>query len=243
MKQEITGIVISEVSYSETSKIINVLTENGIYGIMAKGAKRLNSPLKVGTSKLNLSKFNINYKNDGLSLLTSVDVINDFRNIIKDINKVSYAIYLVELATQVMKHNKDKDIYNILIDSLTKINEGYDYKIISNILETKYLQFLGVMPVIDCCAICGSKNNIVTLSSSRGGYICKNCLKNDVIVSEKTIKLIRMFYYLDIAKITKLEVSNQTKIEISDFLDDYYDRYTGLYLKSKILLKNLNKVD
>lgn len=243
MKKEIIGIVISEVSYSETSKIINVLTEDGIYGIMAKGAKRLNSPLKVGTSKLNLSKFNINYKNDGLSLLTSVDVINDFRNIIKDINKVSYAIYLVELATQVMKHNKDKEIYTILIDSLIKINEKYDYKIISNILETKYLKYLGVMPVIDCCAICGSKNNIVTLSSIRGGYICKNCLKNDVIVSEKTIKLIRMFYYLDISKITKLEISNQTKIEISNFLDDYYDRYTGLYLKSKNLLKNLNKVD
>ena len=26
------------------------------------------------------------------------------------------------------------------------------------------------------------------------------------------------------------------------FLDDYYDRYTGLYLKSKKLLKNINKV-
>ena len=51
-----------------------------------------------------------------------------------------------------------------------------------------------------------------------------------------------MFYYVDIAKITKLEISNEVKKEIDTFIDDYYDRYTGLYLKSKQLLTNLAKL-
>ena len=34
----------------------------------------------------------------------------------------------------------------------------------------------------------------------------------------------------------------QAKKEINDFLDMYYDRYTGLYLRSKTFLKNLEKV-
>ena len=123
-----------------------------------------------------------------------------------------------------------------------KLEEGFDASTITSILELKYLDYLGVMPVIDMCSVCGSKTGIATLSSSRGGYVCKNCLRNENIVSEKTIKLIRMFYYVDISKISSLEISNQSKKEISDFLDDYYDRYTGLYLKSKSLLKNLNKV-
>lgn len=243
MKKEIIGIVVSEVSYSESSKIINVLTEDGTIGIMAKGAKKLNSKSRIGTSKLNLSKFNISIRNDSLAILTSVDLINDFRNIYKDISKLSYAIYMLDLATQVMKQNKNKEIYDLLIASLEKINESFDYKIISNILELKYLNYLGVMPIIDSCAICSSKSKIITLSSVRGGYVCKDCLKNEVIVSDKTIKLIRMFYYVDINKIEKLNISNEVQIEISNFLDDYYDRYTGLYLKSKALLKNLNKVD
>ena len=51
-----------------------------------------------------------------------------------------------------------------------------------------------------------------------------------------------MFYYVDINKISKLEISNKIKMEINDFLDEYYDKYTGLYLKTKSFLKNLNKL-
>ena len=115
--------------------------------------------------------------------------------------------------------------------------------VISNILELKYLDFLGVMPIIDECSICGNKKAIVTLSVDKGGYVCKNCHTNEKIVSEKTIKLIRMFYYVDIAKISKLEISNSVKKEINEFLDNYYDKYTGLYLKSKSFVHNLNKIN
>ena len=83
-----------------------------------------------------------------------------------------------------------------------KINEGYDPMVITNILELKYLSYLGVMPVIDKCSICGTNKSIATLSSDKGGYVCNNCLTNEKIVNEKTIKLIRMLYYVDISKIS-----------------------------------------
>lgn len=242
MKEKIEGIVISETPYSETSKIINILTKDGIVGCMAKGAKNIKSNLRIGTNKITKAEFIILNKKDKLSTLTSVDVLSDYRNIKKDITKISYATYIIELATQVMKHNQSEEIYNLLISALDKINDDFDALTITNILELKYLEYLGVMPIIDSCASCGAKTNIVTLSSSRGGYVCKNCHKNERVVSEKTIKLIRMFYYVDINKISKLDISSKSKMEISDFLDEYYDRYTGLFLKSKILLKNINKV-
>lgn len=242
MKEKIEGIVISETPYSETSKIINILTKDGIVGCMAKGAKNIKSNLRIGTNKITKAEFIILNKKDKLSTLTSVDVLSDYRNIKKDITKISYATYIIELATQVMRHNQNEDVYYLLLSSLDKINDDFDALTITNILELKYLEYLGVMPIIDSCASCGAKTNIVTLSSSRGGYVCKNCHKNERVVSEKTIKLIRMFYYVDINKISKLDISSKSKMEISDFLDEYYDRYTGLFLKSKILLKNINKV-
>ena len=51
---------------------------------------------------------------------------------------------------------------------------------------------------------CKNKTDIVTVSSYKGGYLCKNCAKGEVICNIKTIKLLRMFYYVDIDKITKL---------------------------------------
>jgi DNA repair protein RecO (recombination protein O) len=99
------------------------------------------------------------------------------------------------------------------------------------------------MPNLNACNICGSKDAITTLSADMGGYVCKNCITNEPLVSEKTLKLIRMYYYVDISKITKLEVSEQATKEINTFLDMYYDKYTGLYLKTKSFLKSLNKIN
>lgn len=244
MDKKIIGIVVNERSYSETSKIINVLTkEYGVISLIAKGAKGLKSPLRNVTTKLTYGTFNIKYKEKGLSTLISVDIINPLKEIKKDITKISYASFIVDLSEQVMKHSNNSEVLKLLIDALIKINENFDPIVISNILELKYLDFLGVMPIIDECSICRGKKSIVTLSVDKGGYVCKNCHTNEKLVSEKTIKLIRMFYYVDIEKISKLEISSEAKKEINNFLDNYYDKYTGLYLKSKTFLHNLNKIN
>ena len=243
MVRKIEGIIVSEIDYKESSKIINILTrEDGLVGIIARGTKKIKNKLSGVTSKLTYGYFHVNYKENGLSTLIEVDVIDMFKNIRKDISLMSYAIYLLELADRVYKHEEDNNIYDILIASLKKIDEGYDYKIISDIFELKMLDFLGIRPVIDECVNCGNKNNIVTISSYRGGYLCKNCAKGEVIVNIKTIKLLRMFYYVDISKITKLDVADNIKEELSKFIYDYYDRYSGIYLKSREFLQNLEKI-
>ena len=47
---------------------------------------------------------------------------------------------------------------------------------------------------------------------------------------------------VDIEKISKLEIDDKIVSTINQFIDDYYDRYTGLYLKSKDFIKTLSKV-
>ncbi len=240
---EVEGIILTSQDYGDTSKIINVITkEYGIIGIIAKGCKNIKSSLRSVTDRLTYGNFNIFYKKDKLSILSSVDVIDNFKNIKKDISKISYATYLLELTGQVIKHSSKLDVYDLLINGLIKINEGYDPLVIMNIIELKYLDYLGVMPIIDSCSKCGSIYAIKTLSSDAGGYICSKCYKDEKMVSDKTIKLIRMYYYVDISKITKLEVSKEAKQEINNFLNEYYERYTGLYLKSKNFINNLNKL-
>ena len=96
------------------------------------------------------------------------------------------------------------------------------------------------MPTLDGCAICGSKN-VVTLSSDKGGYLCSKCRIDEPVVNEKVIKLVRMYTLVDIKKIEKLDIKKEYVYEINNFIDNYYDRYTGLYLKSKTFLKNITK--
>lgn len=240
--EKVTGIVLSDTNYSESSKILNVLTkEHGKIGIISKGCRNLKSSLRSVSSKLTYGYFNIYYKKEGLSVLISVDIINDFSNIKQDLFKIGYATFLSDLTNQVLKETSSNEIFDLFINGLIKINDDFDPMIITNIIELKYLNYLGVMPILDCCSVCGSNKKIVTVSSFSGGYLCVNCYKNEYIVDEKTIKLLRMFSYVDISKIKELNILPKNKNEINKFLENYYDRYTGIYLKSKDFLTQLRE--
>lgn len=236
---KVKGIIISEKPYKESSKLLNLITEDyGVISVIAKGSKRLKSNLRSITSKLTYAEFQINYKEGKLSTLICADIINPLFNIKSDLLKISYASYLLDLTSQVLKENNNKNIYNILVSSLIKIEEGYDPEVITNILELKYLSYLGISPNFDTCSICG-KSKIITLSVEKGGFICSDHHTNERIVSNKTLQIIRMLYYADIDKITKLEVSSPVKKEIDKFINEYYDSYTGLYMKTKEFLNDI----
>ena len=240
--EKVIGIVLSDTNYSESSKILNVLTkEHGKIGIISKGCRNLKSSLRSVSSKLTYGYFNIYYKQEGLSVLISVDIINDFSNIKQDLFKIGYATFLSDLTNQVLKETSSNEIFDLFINGLIKINDDFDPTIITNIIELKYLNYLGVMPILDCCSVCGSNKKIVTVSSFSGGYLCVNCYKNEYIVDEKTVKLLRMFSYVDISKIKELNILPKNKNEINKFLENYYDRYTGIYLKSKDFLTQLRE--
>jgi len=239
---DVEGIIINAKNYGDTSKIIDILTkEYGVIGVIAKGCKSIKSNLRSVTDKLTYATFTIYFKKDKISILSEASVINNFSNIKKDIEKISYASFLIDLTNQVYKQCEDNNLYDLLISSLIKINDNFNPLIITNILELKYLEYLGVMPNLNGCSICGSKS-VVTLSSDKGGYLCSKCHTNEPIVSDKAIKLVRMYTLVDINKIEKLDIKKDIVYEANNFIDDYYDRYTGLYLKSKTFLKNITSV-
>ena len=77
---EVEGIILTSQDYGETSKIINVITkEYGIIGMIAKGCKSIKSNLRSATDKLTYGKFYIYYKKDKLSILSNVDIIDNFK--------------------------------------------------------------------------------------------------------------------------------------------------------------------
>ena len=240
MQEKVEGIILSVTPYKESSKIINLYTKKyGLIGLIAKGASGIKSKLRAYTNNYTYGYFYIYYKENKLSLVTQIDLIDSFSNIKEDITLISYMSYLCDLTKQVIKDNNNSLIYDNLINSIKKINDGLDPLIITNIFEIKILDYLGVGLNLDSCVTCGSKNNIITLSSSKGGFICDKCYKDEYIVNPKTIKMIRMYYYVDINSISKIDVSLEVKNEINNFITGYIDSYTGIYLKSKEFLNSL----
>src|SRR5574344_1385597 len=240
MITKVTGIIVNTTEYGETSLIMQVFTkEYGIIGIMGKGVRSLKSHLRALTMKLTYGTFYIYYKENKLSILKDVDIINPLLNIHQDITLISYYNYICELATQVYKQSEENEIYELMMQTILKINDKLDPQILTNILEIKLLDYLGVGISLDACVGCGNQTNIVTIDGDRGGLICKHCYRGERMVKPKTIQILRMLYYVDIKSISKLDFKDENKKEIDLFLNTYYSRYTGLYLQSKEFLNKL----
>lgn len=242
--ESVEGIVLSEVNYSESSKILNVLTrEFGLIGIMSKGCRNVKSKLRGVSRKLIYGTFNIYYKESGVSTLISVDLINSFSKTMMDLTKISYSSFILDLVLQVVRQNNDSKIFELLRDSLIKIEDGINSLVITNILELKLLEYLGVKPNLDSCSLCGSTKNIVSLSGTDHGFVCGSCYTNQRITNIDTIKMIRLYDLVDISTINKLDIDKNIMNEINTFIDEYYEKYTGLYIKSKDFIKQVNRLD
>ncbi len=240
MLEEVEGFILTETPYKESSKILNVFTKKyGLIGIIAKGAKRPKSIFRSTAMRFTYGVFNIYYKKDKLSILVSIDVINNLRTIRGDITLISYMSYLSDLTNQVVKQNNDSLIYDFFIKSLLKIDKGLDPLVITNILETKYLTYLGVELNLDDCFLCGSRENIITIDSSNGGLICKNCYNNEKKVPVEVYKLLKIYKKINMDNIGDIKIKPEIKNEINLFLNNYYEKFTGIYLKSKSFLDNI----
>lgn len=242
MLKKIRGIVVSEVPYKDSSKVLNILCEEGVIGVISKGCKRINSPLRVISNKLTLGEYVIYYNESKLSTLKEGSILDNFNNIKNDLNKISHATYITDLVNQVMKQNVDPTVFSLYLSALKKIDEGINETVVMNILEIKLLDYLGVGINLNGCAKCGSTREIVTIDPDVGGYICKNCYTNEIIYDERVRKMLRMYYLVEIDSIKELKIKDYVIDSINKFLSVYYDRYTGLYIRSKEFLDRNIKI-
>lgn len=249
--KKVEGIITKEQSYSESSKILKIFTKDlGLISVISKGCKKPKSPLHEGSNVLIYGVFDISYKEDGLSTLISIDIKDSFKNITmdyKDLAKKMYAFTIVDISMQVIPDkeiddNEKKEMYEILISTLNKINEGINPRVLLSIVMLKYLNFLGVLPNLDSCSFCGSNHDIVTMDARSFGFVCRECYTNEKMVNEKALKLLRMLYYVEIDKIKKLDVGEELN-DIEEFIDCYYEEHTGIYFNIKKKINTLKKME
>ncbi|UII54911.1 DNA repair protein RecO [Cytobacillus spongiae] len=247
MLQKCEGIVIRTIDYGETNKVVTLYTrEFGKIGVMARGAKKPNSRLSAVTQLFTYGYF-LFQKSSGLGSLQQGDIISSWRSIREDIFITAYSSYVVDLTDKVTDDRKPNPfLFELLYQTLNFMNEGYEPQIISHIYEMKMLNPLGLYPVLNQCAACGSADGTFSFSIREGGFICHRCLDKDpyhLKISPATVKLLRLFYYLDLSRLGEISVKDQTKAELNKVISTYYDEYSGLNLKTKKFLNQMNALN
>ncbi|MGG4264275.1 DNA repair protein RecO [Peribacillus simplex] len=244
MLQKCEGIVIRRTAYGENNKIITIYTrELGKIGVMARGASKPNSRLAAVT-QLFCSGYFLVTTSTGLGSLQQGEMVDSLRFIREDLFATAYASYIVELLDKSVDDKKPNPyLYELLSQTLHYINEEYDAEVLKFIFEMKMLPVNGINPVLNQCAVCGETEGEFAFSLREAGFICHRCLGKDPYhfkISPAAVKLLRIFYYFDLSRLGNISVKPETKKELQKIIDAYYDEYSGLQLKSKKFLKQID---
>ncbi|MBD8031865.1 MULTISPECIES: DNA repair protein RecO [Solibacillus] len=239
------GIVLKARAYGESNKIVTIMTrEAGKVACMARGAKKPTSRLAGVTQPFMHGSFLVQ-RTSGMGTLQQGEHFNSMRHIQTDITATAYASYIVEIVDRLVEEGKPEQYaFEILIQALNAIEEGYDPEAITLFVDWKMLPYAGVQPILHACAGCGAVDGEFAFSFSQGGFICHRCFHMDqyiIRLSPTQLKLIRMFYTVPIDQVGKLELKSQTKQFIKKIVTTIYEEQTGIRLKSRSFIEQLER--
>lgn len=232
------GIIIKQISYKESSKIIYLYTSSGLISLLVHGAKKLSSPYLRLTENLNLIKVFATGK--GLKTLTDGEVLNDYTAIKSDLDKVAYVSHLVELIMTYSESEYDhQKLYDFVLKILDKISESKSYIRYIYMFEIKYLYMLGIAPNFKRCVVC-NKTDALRFSIKSGGYCCnEHYPENEKTYSDNAILTLSKLYYHDMNQPLDITIDQVTGIEIRSLLDEYYLYHLSFQSKSRKVLSGL----
>lgn len=185
----------------------------------------------------------------GLGTLNAGEITVSHHRLRGDLYMAAYASYACELLDRILLDEETGSFwFQQLKACLVALEEGKDPGIILNVYEMKMLQTAGYTPELNSCVSCGElrDDDELLISPRLGGVLCKYCRQRDpqsMIISPRTLKLLRLFERLDLRKLGNIDVKDETKVELKKVMRSFIDMQLGVNLKSRNFLDQMDKYE
>lgn len=241
--KETRGLVLYNRLFREDDKLVKIFTEtSGKYMFFVRHAT--NSKLSSVIQPLILANFILKINNHGLSYIEDYKGVSLFKEINADIYKLAYATYLVSLADAAISDAVyDAPLFAFLIKTLELMDEGLDYEILTNIFEIQILDRFGVQLNFHDCVFCHRVGLAFDFSHRYSGLLCPEHYEKDLYRSHldpNVPYLLNQFQTLHFDSLKTISVKPDMKQKLRKFIDEVYEDYIGLRLKSKKFIDDLD---
>ena len=216
---EVSGVVVSCMPIGEYDKRVVIITaELGRIHAFARGARRTNSKLLAGTDPLTFGTFKLISGKNAYTLV-EVKIVNYFDELKKDIDRVYYGFYFLELASYFSRENiGEKNLINLIYMAFKALEAKVDKltpEFIKAIFEWKIFQIEGIMPSIDEGIFLGKK------------------------LKPSTVYAIKMIAVTDITKLFSFDLEAESKREFIKLAEEYRDLNTDIQFKSLEMIREV----
>lgn len=127
MKQQIVtkGIVLSRIDYGEADRILTILTPSyGKLSMMARGVRKSKSKLAGGIELFSTSDITYMSGRGELGTLISSRLINYYKNIVSDIDRVQLGYELIKLLNKATEDNPESEYYELLEQAFMALDDN-----------------------------------------------------------------------------------------------------------------------
>ncbi|MGT2912120.1 DNA repair protein RecO [Streptococcus cameli] len=241
---ETRGLVLYNRNFREDDKLVKIFTEQaGKRMFFVKHASK--SKLIAGIQPLSFADFIVKINEDGLSYIDDAHQIKTFQQIHQDIFQLAYASYIVSLADACMNDGiQDAALFAFLEKTLELMESGLDAAVLTNIFEIQLLSRFGVSLNFHECAVCHRVGLPFDYSYRFSGVLCPQHLHEDERrshVDPNVLYLLDQFQSISFTDLETISIKSEMKQKIRLFIDQLYDEYVGIHLKSKKFIDDLDK--
>jgi len=240
MNKKIQGFVVKTSVYKETNLIVSLLTSEGICTFKAVSALKV--PYKL-SNLIQLYVFGeyelISSNDDCRNVLIGGKVLKEYKNIINDYEASVFLSFISEsLFKDELLEKNGYRLFDYCIDNITKkeLFPNVILLVLKTILKTN-----GSLLETECCANCGSKNDIVTVSIHNGGFICHKC-NQSLNLSFGDIDYLKGYRYIvksKLSDIDKFVLSKQIYSKLFHEFIEFLDSNCGIKFSSKKLVETI----
>lgn len=174
----------------EADRIVTFVTpEHGKVRAVAKGVRKTKS--RIGARVEPLSHVSLLcWRGRELDVVTQVEVLDSFRAVREDLDRLAPATTMLEIADQVaLERQPAPQLFALLLGALLEL-ERADSAYLLGAFCFKLLAIEGVGPSLERCAHCGQSGPLVAFDPSEGGFVCSSC-RRGIGVSSDVLETVR----------------------------------------------------
>lgn len=227
MYEKTEGIVLREVGYKDSDKLLTVLTRDfGKITVKACGVKSSRSKSKAASQILTFSELSL-YEQQGRYTLRESVVKEMFPELREDITLLSLASYFIQLTETVAQENDPMpELLSLLLNALYALSRLKKPQVmVKAVFELRLACIAGFLPDLHACAVCG-KQEAEFFNVSQGVLQCASCRTDrlDGIrlpVSSATCQAMRYITACDAKRLFSFALSEENMQQLSHVTESY----------------------
>lgn len=248
MLTDTEAIVLRQVKTSYGRRMVLLFSKK--YGKISAGTsigERGKSKSSLALRPFTYGRYEL-YKNRDSYNINSAEVIKSHYKIGENVDKYMHGAYVLEFTEKVLAEEIPSQAIFALMTEFFDLLENREKGIGTLVLayQIKLLKYLGVMPELETCTVCGQKKDAAAFSVEEGGVICENCTKSIQNSTRHTliyqagfdiVNIIKFFAVNSLKTIENLALKEDTGKRLQQIVREYAAYYLDASgIKSEELL-------